>query len=160
LATGCDHRDGASFSALLDQFEDHRERCPVRQAALRLGRAVAKVLSMGLVARRCFQCSAGKSPSSFNSRISAMSCTFRCTDNRGLPRSAGNSWQRDELQKIARRAVPHIWIDGISFEDEANLTEVILDNSDGLIEVVHQVVFRKREEARNAAQIRRVCNSR
>jgi hypothetical protein len=91
---------------------------------------------------------------------SMMSCTFRCTDYCSLPRSVGNSWQRDELLKIARRAVPHIRIDGIYFEDEANLTEVILDNSDGLIEIVDQIVFRKREEARNAAQIRRVCNSR
>lgn len=91
---------------------------------------------------------------------SMMRCTFRCTDYLGLPPSVGNCWQRDELLKITRRAVPHTWIDGIYFEDEANLTEVILDNSDGLIEIVDQVVFRKREEARNAAQIRRVCNSR
>jgi hypothetical protein len=91
---------------------------------------------------------------------SMMDCTFRCTDYLGLPRSAANSWQRDELLQIARHAVPNIWIDGIYFEDEANVTEVILDNSGGLIEIVDQIVFRKREEARYTAQIRRVCNSR
>lgn len=90
---------------------------------------------------------------------SMMCCTFRCTDYLGLPRFAANSWQRDELPKIARRAVPSIWIDGIYFEDEAGLTEVILDNSRGLIRVVDQIVFRKGEVVRNSAQICRVCNS-
>lgn len=90
---------------------------------------------------------------------SMMSCTFRCADYLGLPRIAANTWQRDELLKIARRAVPSILIDGIYFEDEAGLTEVILDNSSGLIRVVDQIVFPKREVARNAAQICRVCDS-
>ena len=90
---------------------------------------------------------------------SMMCCTFRCTDYLGLPRIAANSWQRDEFLKDARRAVPSILIDGIYFEDEAGLTEVILDNSRGLIRVVDQIVFPKGEVARNAAQIRRVCDS-
>src|SRR6202171_3222461 len=59
---GCPARRGppAAFLCALDQFEDHRERGPVRQTALRSDGAVAKVLSMGLVVRQCFQCSAGK----------------------------------------------------------------------------------------------------
>ncbi len=50
-----------SFLRGFDKLEDHGERGAVRQAALRPDRAVAKVLSMGLVVRKCFQCSAGKS---------------------------------------------------------------------------------------------------
>jgi hypothetical protein len=42
-------------------FEDHREHGTIGQAALRSDCAVAKVRSMGLIARRCFQCSARQS---------------------------------------------------------------------------------------------------
>jgi hypothetical protein len=50
-----------AFLGALDQFQDHRERRPVRQIAVRSVRlrTVAKPLSMGLVVRKCFQCSAG-----------------------------------------------------------------------------------------------------
>jgi len=41
LATGCGHRDDASFLRALEQFEDHRERGPVRQTALRSDRVMA-----------------------------------------------------------------------------------------------------------------------
>ena len=53
-----------AFLCALDQFEDHGERGPVRQTTfdrMVRWRTVAKVLSIGLVVRSCFQCSAGKS---------------------------------------------------------------------------------------------------
>jgi hypothetical protein len=53
-----------AFLCALEQFEDHCERGPVGQTAfdrIVRWRTVAKVLSMGLVVRRCFPCSAGKS---------------------------------------------------------------------------------------------------
>src|ERR1700682_5433965 len=53
-----------AFLCALDQFEDHRERGPVRQTALRSDGAVAhggEGAFDGLVVRKCFQCSAGKS---------------------------------------------------------------------------------------------------
>jgi hypothetical protein len=64
LATGCGHiQTRLAFLRALEQFEDHRERGPVRirQTVLQSDRAVAMVLSMGLVVRSCFQCSARKS---------------------------------------------------------------------------------------------------
>ena len=60
-----------AFLRGLTQLEDHRERRAVGQAPfdrIVRWRTVAKVLSMGLMVRRCFQCSAGKC------FISAFSC--------------------------------------------------------------------------------------
>ncbi len=51
-------RGAAIFSARL-RLEDRGERSAVREAALRADRAVANVLSMRFVVRKCFRCSAG-----------------------------------------------------------------------------------------------------
>ncbi len=91
-------------------------------------------------------------------RVNSMaSCVFQCLEYLGLPNRIANTWQRDELIKIARQSVPDVSIDGIYFEDQANLTEVILDNSGKLVDIVDQAVFRKEEAAQYAAQINRVC---
>ncbi len=53
-----------AFLRGVDEFEHHRQRRRVREAALRADRAVrtvANVLSIGLDVLKCFQCSAGKS---------------------------------------------------------------------------------------------------
>ena len=54
-----------TFLGAVDQLEDHRERGLVQQDSLLIGWCgagrVAKVLSIGFVVRKCFQCSAGKS---------------------------------------------------------------------------------------------------
>ena len=52
------------FLGGIDQLEDQGKRRLVGEAAFArivLWRTVAKVLSMGFVVRKCFQCSAGKS---------------------------------------------------------------------------------------------------
>jgi hypothetical protein len=52
------------FLRAFDKLEDHGKRRLVRQQPfdrLVRCRTVAKVLSMGFVVRKCFQCSAGKS---------------------------------------------------------------------------------------------------
>src|ERR1700682_5756916 len=53
----------SAFLRALEHFEDHREVLFDRKPFDRIvwWRTVANVLSMGLVVRRCFQCSAGKS---------------------------------------------------------------------------------------------------
>lgn len=91
-------------------------------------------------------------------RVNSMaSCVFQSLEYLGLPNRIANTWQRDELIKIARQSVPDGSIDGIYFEDQANLTEVILDNSGKLIDIVDQAVFRKEEAPQYAALINRVC---
>jgi hypothetical protein len=64
LATGVAVDPAPTFLGALDKLEDHGERDLFdRQPFDRIVRCrtVAKVLSMGFVVRKCFQCSAGKS---------------------------------------------------------------------------------------------------
>ena len=50
-----------TFFGSLGELEDHGERSLVRETSLGAWRTVANMLSMTLLVRRCFQCSAGKS---------------------------------------------------------------------------------------------------
>jgi hypothetical protein len=86
-------------------------------------------------------------------------CVQQSLDHLRLSYTTFLTWQRDELLHVARAALPKIVMDGIYFQDEAGLTEVILDNSGGLIRIMDQIVFPRGADSEYAPDINRVCNS-
>jgi hypothetical protein len=87
---------------------------------------------------------------------SMMDCAMQSLDYLKLSRSIGVPWQRDKLLDVARAAFPLTPMDGIYFQDEEGFTEVVLDNSGNLIEILDQVVFTRGADRQYAAAINRV----